>query len=457
MRVWLVITNIDGFHEVPYSFGLSSIAAYIQSKGHETEILAIHDERGCGKFGNDIALFRPDVIGFSAVSSQFKYVKKLSELSKRIDRNIKVVCGGVHPTLYPNALLETDAIDGFFVGESEIAFAEYLDELEGNREYADTQNYVFRKDGRVIENSLNPLISDLEKMPFPVKDQLFEEFIRTSGHAPFFFSRGCPYSCTYCSNHALAGKYGMRSNKPRYRSVESCIREIKEARASYRFGSLWIMDDTFGLSKQWRKEFCERYEDEIKIRYICNLRANVLDEQFVKLLKKSGCYRILFGIESGNEYIRNQVMKRNISTEQIIHAFDLCHKNGIETYALNIIGVPGETESMIQDTIRLNRRINPKESAVNIFYPYKGTVLGDRCFAENLVDEGLYNDFSNERRDTVLKFPQDHKEKLRYYQLNWSVLIHPFRLKNRIRKILRTHRRLYNFIRKIRCLITSRS
>lgn len=456
MRVLLVITNIDGFHEVPYSFGLNSIAAFIQSKGHDTEILPIYTKDDYGIFENKIVSFRPRVVGFTSVSSQYKHVKELAELSKRIDKTIPVVCGGVHPTIYPDALLETDAIDGFFVGEAEVAFTEYLEKQREHKTYDDTRNYVYKKDGRIIENPLNPLISDIENLPFPYKNKLFERFIHTNGHAPFFFERGCPYACSYCSNHAIAKKYGMRSNKPRYRSAESCIKEIREARTCYPFKSLWIMDDTFGIDKQWRKAFCEKYENEIKIKYICNLRPNVVDEEFIKLLKRSGCYRILFGIESGNEYIRNQVMKRNMSTEHIVHAFSLCKQYGIETSSLNIIGVPGETENMIQDTINLNRKINPNDSAVNIYYPYKGTVLGDYCFSNNMIDDELYNDFSNERRDTVLKYPEEYKERLRYYQQNWAVLIHPFRIKNRLKNILRRYGVIYHFIKKIQYIISSK-
>ena len=450
MNVLLAITNIHGFHEIPYSFGLSSIASYIRSKGYRTKIIAIRDENEFEQFDREVKTFKPMVIGFSSVSSQFNYVQKLSENAKTIDRNINIVCGGVHPTLYPEALLTTHAFDGFFIGESERAFGEYLDKIRNVEDHRNTRNFAYIEDGIVIKNPLNPLIQNLEELPVPDKGPLFEEYINKNGYAPFFFSRGCPYSCSYCSNHALAKKYDMATNKPRYRPVDSCIQEIRETSRIYRFDKIWIMDDTFGLNKSWREEFCQKYKKEIGIDFVCLLRANIVTESFIKTLKSAGCYRIMFGVESGNEYVRNTIMNRNMSDEQIVEAFRLCRKYEIESCSLNIIGVPGETEEMIQDTINFNKRIKPTDSAVNIFYPYKGTKLGDYCFSENLVDEILYHDFSNERRDSVLKYPEAFKARLRYYQKNWDVFVHPFDLKKRTYLILQDHKSIHNLLRRIK-------
>ncbi|MFH0861111.1 MAG: radical SAM protein [Candidatus Altiarchaeota archaeon] len=434
MNVLLVITNISGFHEVPYSFGISSIASYIKNKGYNVKILSIREENEFNKLIEEVNSFNPTVVGFTSVSSQYNCVKKLAKLIKDVNEKIIIVVGGVHVTLYPDALLETTDIDGIFVGESELAFSDFLDKINEGKDYRDTNNFAYRKYGRVIINTLTPLIRHLDILPYPIKDSLFEEFIEINGYAPFLFSRGCPYLCSYCSNHALAKRYGMSHNTLRYRSVDSCINEIKDALEKYKFDTVWFLDDTFGLDKKWGKEFCEKYKREINIKFICLLRPNVVDEEFIKLLKAARCYRILFGIESGNEYVRNTIMNRNISNEQIIMVFSLCRKYGIETCAFNIIGVPGETEDMLGDTIKLNRKIRPTDSGVSIYYPYKGTVLGDYSFSKGLVNQKMYEDFSNERRDTVLNYPEKYKEKLRYYYENWEILIYPYKINKRIIK-----------------------
>jgi anaerobic magnesium-protoporphyrin IX monomethyl ester cyclase len=210
------------------------------------------------------------------------------------------------------------------------------------------------------------------------------------------------------------------------------------------------MDDTFGIDKKWRDEFCRKYKERIGIRFDCLLRANVIDEEFIRLLKDSGCYRISFGIESGNEYVRNKIMNRNMTNEQIERAFSLCKKYGIETNANNIIRVPGETEEMIWDTIRLNKKIKPTTSGVNIFYPYKGTILGDFCFEKGLVNENQYGEFSSERRESVLNYPEDYKKKLTNYYKNWPMLVYPYELILRIKCILMENPTLWNNLRKMK-------
>jgi len=104
--------------------------------------------------------------------------------------------------------------------------------------------------------------------------------------------------------------------------------------------------------------------------------------------------------------------------------------------AINMMGLPGETDEMIWDTIRLNRKLKPTFSGVNIFYPYRGTKLGDRCFDEGLVDEQRYRDFSNERRESVLNFPAEHRQRLSDYHRRWESLVYPFSVSRRVRRAL---------------------
>ncbi len=450
MNVLLVITNLNGFHEVPYSYGLSSIAAYVQSKGHNVEVVAIRKDAEFARFVEYVKNFKPKVVGFTCVSSQYQFVKKGAKLVKEIDKSIFVVAGGVHPTIYPTALLKSEDIDAFFVGEAEFAFLEFLDKVEKGEDYTAVNNLAYKSSGKIVINPLHPHIEHLDSIPHPLKDKFFAEYIEKNGCAPFFFSRGCPFNCSYCSNHALAKVYNIPINKPRFKSVDACIDEIKKAEEVFAFDRITIDDDTFGLDQLWLSKFCEKYKKEIGKKFICLLRANVINEDSIKRLKDAGCVRIQFGVESGNEFVRNKIMNRNLSEEQIISAFDLCRMYGIETNAINIIGVPGETEEMIMDTVRLNRRIKPTHSGVNIFYPYRGTVLGDYCFSKGLVDESLYNSFSNERRDTVLMYPEEHKAKLRYYYKNWDILVDPYNLWKRLVLLLRDHKIVYSSLKKLK-------
>ena len=262
----------------------------------------------------------------------------------------------------------------------------------------------------------------------------FLETVEKIGYAPFHFSRGCPFPCTYCSNHAIAKSQGLKNSRARSPSPEYCICEIETTLDKFpSIDRIGIVDDIFGLNKRWRNEFLNLYVQRIKKPFFCLLRADVVNEQFVEKLKKAGCYMISFGIESGNEYIRNEVMKRDMAESKIIRAFDLCKTYNIKAGAINIIGVPGETEEMLWDTIRLNRKVKPVSSGINIFYPYRGTDLGDKCFHEKLVDIDKFNNFSNERRETVLNYDKEWRDKLTYYYNNWDYFVYRYNYKRRLR------------------------
>ena len=440
MKVLFVYTNVNGFHEDNYAFGLASISAVIKQAGPTVKFLLLSSHEDFPRLLDEIASFEPRVVGFSSVSSQFSFIKELSFSVKKANPKIITVCGGVHCTIYPQSVCEVPGLDGIFVGESEWAFKEFLEKIDNNQDYHQCDNFAYCQDSQLVLNPLKPLIEDLDVLPPPDRDSYpFGESIEKIGYVQFRFTRGCPYMCTYCSNHALAKRYGLKNNLPRYRSVEASIAEIEETVNKMPVRRVFITDDIFGIDKEWREEFCKEYAKRIAKPLICLLRVNLASEKFMKLLKEAGCYHISMAIESGNDYVRNKIMNRQISEKQIIDAFALAHKYGIQTNAINIIGVPGETEEMIWDTIKLNRQIKPTSSGINIFYPYLGTVLGDQCFKEGLIDLGKYNSFSNERRDTVLNFPEDFCRKLQYFQKNWADLVYPYDIKRRfMRFFMRT-------------------
>jgi radical SAM superfamily enzyme YgiQ (UPF0313 family) len=426
-RILFVYSNINGFHSDTYSFGLASIVAIAREQGCEVRMMIIESREEYPALTEKLNDFKPNVVGFTSVSSQFHFVKELCQLIKKFDEKIITICGGVHPTINPECVKESMDLDAVFMGESERAFIEFLERIKKGDTFTDINNIAYVQNGKAIRNPLNEVEQDLDTFPAPDRTIYpFQETLTKTGFTPFLFSRGCPFSCSYCSNHAIAKMYGCKFNKPRYRSPELSIQEIEEVIKNYEVDRIMITDDLFGLNKTWRKEFCEKYAKRIKKPFLCLLRANVVDEEFISLLKNAGCYRVMMGIESGNDYIRNKVMKRRMSREVILRAFHLANQYKIQTNALNIIGVPQETEETIWDTIKLNRESKATTTVVNIFYPYKGTELGDYCFENNLVDIEAYNDFSNERRDSVLHFQNDFKERLRYFQENWEAVVFPY-------------------------------
>jgi radical SAM superfamily enzyme YgiQ (UPF0313 family) len=440
MKVLCVYPNINGFHDDSYHFGLASIVSVVRDAGHEVRVMAVTKTEQYDEFVEEVDSFGPAVIGFSSVSSQFGFVRDMAFLVKKTSPSILTVCGGVHPTIYPDALLDSEMLDAFFVGESEHSFLEFIEKVEAGEPYLDSDNLAYVKDGLVTRNKMKPLVENLDELPHPDKEIFpYEKTVKDLGYAPFFFTRGCPYVCTYCSNQALADIYERARNFPRFRTPESCVSEIEEVIEKYdeHIDYVYIGDDIFGLNTEWRQEFCALYKARVKKKFRILLRVEMINDTLLTMLKDAGCFKIFFGVESGNEEMRREVMQRKMSNKTIIDAFDLCRKYGIETLAVNIIGMPGETEEMIWDTIKLNRRLRPSVSGVNIFYPYLGTELGDKCFEEGLVDADKFPTFSNERRESCLNYPGEYKQMLSYYYDNWDILVYPYNPKLRAKQVLK--------------------
>ena len=433
MKVLFLYTNINGFHQDSYGDGIAQIMAVTKRAGHDLRQLQVFEKSQYAEVSQMVEEYKPDVVGFTAVSSQFSFVKDLSEIIKKINPKIINVCGGVHTTLYPQCVLESEYLDTVFIGDSEHPFLDFLNKVENNLSWKDCDNIAFTgEDGKMKKNKLRKLLTneELEQLPHPDRSTYpFSKVMQKIGMAPFHFTRGCPFTCSYCSKIGLAKVYGqtrynIRQASPEY-AIEEILQTIKENPTIGPVYKIYITDDIFGLNAKWRREFLALYREKVKVPFVCLLRCDVATEDTIKDLAKGYCHTIQFGVESGSDYIRNTVMSRSMKRDTIVNAFKLTKKYGVRTNAINIIGVPGETKEMLEETVALNKEIMPDSTGVNIFFPYKGTPLGDKCFTDGFVNLEKYNDFSNERRESVLNFDYETLERLKWYKLHWNEAVYP--------------------------------
>jgi radical SAM superfamily enzyme YgiQ (UPF0313 family) len=153
-------------------------------------------------------------------------------------------------------------------------------------------------------------------------------------------------------------------------------------------------DDILFLNQRWSEEFADKYSREIDLPFECHARADITDQTLIDLLKKAGCYLVKFGIESGNEEIRRNLLKRRMTNGQIKKAFALAKKAGMKTKSYNMVGLPFDTPRTILDAIKLNALIETDYLYITIYQPYHGTRLAKLCHAQNLlVTEALGEDF----------------------------------------------------------------
>jgi len=403
--ILFVYTNINGFHSDTYSFGVGYLSSVLKENGFKTALVVVKTKRDYSNVLKAISEYKPKVVGFTAVSSQFVFISDLSRMIKSMHDCI-AVCGGVHPTIFPDCIKYAPYLDGIFRGECESSFLDFTSLVVSGKDHKDVDNFCYLDNGRLVMNKLRPRILNIETLPFPDRDMYDYQSIidANGGTATIMASRGCPFSCTYCCNHAIARVYGEERNVIRHNSVEKSLAEIDILRSKYRFDKLWYIDDLFVFNRQWLDRFLFEYKKKFSIPFMCQIRPNACSRDMLFNLKDAGCFRIFVAIESANDYIRNTVMKRNITKQQIEDTFVWAKEAGLETLSSNIIGVPGETEETVMEAVDFNRRMNPTAVGINIFSPYEGTVLGDYChksgFVRN-VDARLFSD----RKQSMLSLP----------------------------------------------------
>lgn len=376
VRVLFVVKTVDFIDPL----GLMLLSALARRSGHETRlaILERHDVLGT------VASWQPQVVAYSASTGEHKYYLPLNQALKARHPGLTTIMGGPHATFFPE-VLETSTLDTICVGEGDEAFPELLAAVAAGEDPTGIPNIGTRARPRP---ELRPLFQDLDSLPFPDRELYYRG--TEMGEFPlksFMTSRGCPYPCTYCFNHAFRQMYEGKGKVVRRHSVGYVLEQIREVRARYPLQCVKFYDDIFVYRVDpWLEEFAARYPREVGLPFHCLTRADLVTEDVVRLLKRAGCHSVSMSIEAGNDRIRNEVLKRRMGRHQILEAFRLFRERGIHTFSNNILGLPGSTVADDVETLDLNLECRVTFAEFPVFHPYPRTELGDRC-----VDEGWFD------------------------------------------------------------------
>jgi radical SAM superfamily enzyme YgiQ (UPF0313 family) len=317
----------------------------------------------------------PDVLGIHCnLMTKFNVVKLIQYCQKN---NIISILGGPDASTQINEFLVSGA-DIIISGEGEEPLLEVIRILEekSKHELYDIPNVSFKSlEGKVISNRRLPGKRHLDDYPFPDRAAIdLNKYLQVweTNHGQrsvsLVTSRGCAFTCKWCS-HSVYG-YSHRRRKP-----ANVIRELKELIRDYHPDHLWIADDVFNANKYWLRKFHDLLkENNIHIPYECIGRADRMDEETAMLLKKTGCYRIWFGAESGSQKILD-AMSRGINLKQIKQARQWCKQYGIECGIFVMFGYPGEEIEDIYKTIQFVRDLQPDHYLTTVAYPLRGTAL----------------------------------------------------------------------------------
>ena len=300
----------------------------------------------------------------------------------------------MHATIKPEDLISSN-FDAYCIGEGEKPLLNLIDKIQKGITYIDTLSFQFKCNGNIIKNPLEPFEKDLDALP-PYDWDIFDSsglLEERKGWISLSLSRGCPFNCNFCINHKMKSILGV-NGYVRQKSVKRSIDELIDL--IHKFPSIKVFnfeDDILIFNKSWTNEFILGYRKKIYekygIKFKIEARVDVINEEIIKDLKEAGCQEIQFGVETGNPKLRNFILNKSISDEQIIHAFDLCRKYEINTLAFIMLGLPGETEATVIDTIRLLARIKPYLIRPSFIFPIYGTEFYNYCVENQVLKEGI--------------------------------------------------------------------
>ncbi|MDD5281882.1 MAG: radical SAM protein [Candidatus Omnitrophica bacterium] len=408
------IPRIPIFGKVLFNLGIGYLSAILKQHRHKTDLLTLNNyDRQ--KIKQKIKTFSPDLIAMSSTSDQIGLSRQIISYIKN-NFQLPIVLGGVHATYLPQESIAIEGLLGICLGEGEYPLLELVECLEKGKDYRHISNFWFREGDEIIKNDLRPLVINLDSLPFPDREVFDIPEINKAWFVgmQFMGSRGCLYSCTNCNTPSFRKIYKLgKENYVRLRSVDNLLAEIDSVIKRYKFGGyVAFEDDSFVVDKNWLREFSSKYSKAIRYPFFCNARADQIDEESISLLKNANCRLIRVGIESGDEYLRNVILRKGITNNDIVKTFQLAKKYGIKALSFNMLGLPFETEELIRKTVKLNQEVRPDFIALSYFRPYPGTDLYNLCKENNLISR---RKASHWLEDTILDQPTVSKNTVRYY------------------------------------------
>ena len=429
MKVLLVYPMHIRAFEQP--LGLLYVSSVLKQYGHEIIFLKLtqqedwtfeKDSSGVERrFIENLNHLKPSIVGISLLSTNFHRGRFFARWVKK-NSDAKVVLGGAGPTVEPERMLSQSAADFLCMGEGEYATLDLVQAVEEGRDATRIANIWAKQNGNIIRNDVRPLVEELDTIPFADREFIQDEF--ESGNiewANFVSSRGCPYQCTYCHNPYLQKLYRGKGRFVRKRSIENLIEELNYVKSNYGINGVTFSDDTFTIDSKRVLEFCKKYSKEIGLPFQCQTRADHVSKEILHTLKDAGCRQVNVGLEAGNVRQRNKVLKRSMSSDQILSAISDAKKVGMKVSTFNIIGAPYETEETIWETIYLNRLAQPDIATHTIFMPLAGSEAKEICVREGWnireINEGYYG-------AVFLEQPSISPQKLIAYQQVFDLYVY---------------------------------
>ncbi len=380
-------TKVAVVNPIYPTLGLATIAAVALERGHEVEILDMSWRPYDYELIRNLVLkIKPDIVGITGTTPLMNQLRDISVLIKDISKNIFLVGGGPHPSALPEETLQETMLDAVLVGEADYTFGDLCDGMP----LSEIKGIFYREDEKIFSTGTRPLITNLDELPMPawhlydVKDYhtISRLLCRRTPMSTVEFSRGCVYKCDFCASKISLG-LGYRKKSP-----ERCVEEIKHLK-SLGYKEFMLADDIFTSDQKWARKVCDKiYDSGVDMVWTCTngIRVESADDDLFKSLRRSGCYRVSFGFESGSDEVLKAFGKGGRATvEQATKAVRMARKAGIDSNGYFMVGLSADTEKTMQETIDFARTIPVDMMKASICIAFPGTKMFNDYVNKGLI------------------------------------------------------------------------
>jgi len=391
------------------SIGPAFLAAFVRKHGHDVLLHRSAYDESLEKTLAVVQSIQPDILALSLTTRQWLRARAVVKTIRQAI-NIPTIAGGLHPTFSPESTLGKFGFDYICLGEGETAFLDFLNIMEQKGYISPDEIPNIWVKGASRPSVRSP-ISSLNDLPFMARDMLREKH----GVASMTTQRGCPFPCTYCAARMYNEMYGT-TQYGRRRSINNVLAELQHLRQTGPLNYIIFQDDTFTIQPKWLREFLPQYKKEIHIPFSINARAETISPKMLDQLVDAGCKHIIYGVESGSERLRTDIMKRNVSNKHLYDVFRWSKERGVITTANYMLGMPTETPAEIEETLALHHQLQPHDFGYFVFYPYPGTPMYHYCKKHGYLPEDFEDIQANHRSSVLVNNTLTDEDIEEYYQ-----------------------------------------
>ena len=375
----------------PYSLGLAYIASFLETKGHEVDILCLNNfdfSYSHKLILSKIDEFKPEVLGIQMFSMNRVSSYLLIDYCSEKYPNLKLVIGGIHASIMADQIVERYRNVVVVVGEGEITCSELLSAFENGYSLDNIKGLVYWGNGEIVKTEERELNYNLDSLPHPKHEVFFDsEPKRTTAH--IITSRGCPFKCSFCCLHCISKR------KYRVRSIDDIIKEIADLKIKYpRLKTIQIHDDNLTLNNNRVIDFCKKIISlNLDIDFIASGMIKPVSKEMLYYMEKAGFKKLMFGLETGAEKLMVNTHK-GINKKDAEALFYKLKKHNFLSTTFLMVGFPGENEDTVNETISFVKKLQRIKydyiAGIGKLWVYPGTEIYQIMKGENCISDDYW-------------------------------------------------------------------